>query len=71
LPRATKLEPPEPGRSRWVLMGQEGEGDVARRIAADRRRLEAAGFPVGTVAADGVAPPADLLCRWNVLLGLL
>jgi len=71
LPRATKLEPPEPGRSRWVLMGQGGEGDVARRIAADRRRLEAAGFPVGTVAADGAAPPADLLCRWNVLLGLL
>ena len=71
LPRATKLEPSEPGRSRWVLMGQGGEGDVARRIAADRRRLEAAGFPVGTVAADAAAPPADLLCRWNVLLGLL
>lgn len=71
LPRATKLEPPEPGRSRWVLMGQGGEGDTARRIAADRRRLEAAGFPVGTVVADAAAPPADLLCRWNVLLGLL
>jgi serine protease Do len=71
LPRTAKLEPPEPARSRWVLMGQGGESDVARRIAADRRRLEAAGFPVGTVAAEGAAPPADLLCRWNVLLGLL
>jgi hypothetical protein len=52
-------------------MGQGGEGDAGRGIAADRRRLEAAGFPVGTVPAQGDAPPADLLCRWNVMLGLL
>lgn len=71
LPRTSVLEPAEPGRSRWVLLGKGGDGDVARRLTEDRRRLEAAGFPVGTVAAEGEAPPADLLCRWNVLLGLL
>jgi serine protease Do len=71
LPRTAELEPAEPGRSRWVLLGKGGDGDVARRLTEDRRRLEAAGFPVGTVAADGETPPADLLCRWNVLLGLL
>jgi serine protease Do len=71
LPRTAEVVPAEPGRSRWVLMGQGGEGDSGRSIAADRRRLEAAGFPVGTVPAEGDAPPADLLCRWNVMLGLL
>jgi serine protease Do len=71
LPRTAEVAPAEPGRSRWVLMGQGGDGDSGRSIAADRRRLEAAGFPVGTVTAQGDAPPADLLCRWNVMLGLL
>jgi serine protease Do len=71
LPRTAELEPAEPGRSRWVLLGKGGDGDVARRLTEDRRRLEAAGFPVGTVAAEGDAPPSGLLCRWNVLLGLL
>jgi serine protease Do len=71
LPRAAKVEAAEPGRSRWVLLGQGDEGPLAPRIAADRQRLEAAGFPVGTVATAAAGPPADLLCRWNVLLGLL
>jgi serine protease Do len=71
LPRTAEVAAAEPGRSRWVLMGQGGEGDSGRSIAADRRRLEAAGFPVGTVTAQGDTPPVDLLCRWNVMLGLL
>jgi serine protease Do len=71
LPRAAAVQPSEPGRTRWVLIGPGGADDVGRRVTADRRRLEAAGFPVGTIAAEGDAPPADTLCRWNVLLGLL
>jgi serine protease Do len=71
LPRTATVQPSEPGRTLWVLMAAGGADDVGRRVAADRRRLEAAGFPVGTVAAEGDAPPADVLCRWNVLLDLL
>ena len=70
LPRTATVEPAEPGRSRWVLMAA-GAADGGGRIAADRRRLEAAGIPVGTIAAEGDLPPADALCRWTVLLGLL
>jgi serine protease Do len=72
LPRQAAVEPMEPGRSRWVLLSSgTDEGDLARRLAADRRRLEAAGFPVGTVVAEGDATPTDFLCRWVSILGLL
>jgi serine protease Do len=70
LPRNAEIGPVEPGRSRWVMLGS-GAGDAARPLAADRRRLEAAGYPVGTIAAEGDLPPFDLLARWTVLLGLL
>lgn len=69
LPRTAEIVPLEPGRSRWVLLG--GGGDAAGPLAADRRRLEAAGYPVGTIVAAGEQPPCDLLARWTVLLGLL
>jgi serine protease Do len=70
LPRGADLEPAEPGRSNWILLGP-GAGEAARTLAADRRRLEAAGYPVGTIAAEGDALPIDLLGRWVTLLGLL
>jgi hypothetical protein len=70
LPRGADIEPAEPGRSRWVLLGP-GAGEAARPLAADRRRLEAAGYPVGTIAAEGDALLIDLLGRWVTLLGLL
>ena len=69
LPRTAEIVPVEPGRSRWVLLG--GGDDAAGPRAADRRRLETAGYPVGTIAAAGAQPPCDLLARWTVLLGLL
>lgn len=69
-PRGAAIEPLEPGRWKWVLLGKGGE-DASRPPAADRRRLEAAGHPVGTIAAEGDAVPVDLLGRWVTLLGLL
>lgn len=71
LPRTATIPPAEPGRSLWVLLG-EGEGDLGRRLADDRRRLEQAGHAVGVLSAAGdAAPPADELCRWVRLLGTL
>lgn len=70
LPRQAKISPAEPGRTRWVLLGPP-EGDRARRLEEDRARLVAAGIPLGDVVADGAGPPADLLCRWVRVLGML
>lgn len=80
LPRQATLDPVEPGRSRWVLLGQPRVGDSGRdgtgaeqagRLEADRRRLEAGGFPVGTLTLQGDAVPVDELCRWVGVLSLL
>jgi dienelactone hydrolase len=103
LPRRVTVEPAQPGRSWWVLLGPGSDAEMQQRAAADRARLERAGHtatilaadPVEPAAADtlptpedatpdaaqqaaaGVArepprsPPADLLCRWVALLGLL
>jgi len=70
LPRRAVIEPDETGRSRWVLLGG---ADAARgeRLAADRRRLQAAGIAVGTLEVGPEGPPTDLLCRWVAALGLL
>lgn len=70
LPRQATIRPAEPGAGPWVLLGQ-GRGDLARQIDDDRRRLEAAGITVGTLPVAGDAPPAELLCSWVALLGLL
>ena len=70
LPRQASVRPAEPGASPWVLLGQ-GRGDLARQIEGDRRRLEAAGITVGTLPVNGDALPAEDLCSWVNLLGLL
>lgn len=71
LPRQARIDPAEPGRSLWVLLGA-GEDEAGRaRLAADRRRLEEAGLTVGTLPKAGAETPADLLGRWVSLLGLL
>jgi len=73
LPRTAVIPAAEPGRSLWVLLGDEaGEGEVGRRLADDRRRLERAGHAVGTLpAAANDVMPADDVCRWVRLLGML
>lgn len=70
LPRQAQIRSVEPGAGLWVLLGQ-GRGDAARLVEDDRRRLEAAGITVGTLPVAGDAPPADVLCGWVTLLGLL
>lgn len=71
LPRRATIEPVDPLRWKWVLFGGGAGGELEPRIAADRRRLEEAGYPVGGIAATDADPPIDLLCRWAVMLGLL
>ncbi|MFM8735716.1 MAG: PDZ domain-containing protein [Pirellulales bacterium] len=70
LPRGVDVPPAEPGAARWVLLG--GGEPVAARIADDRARLMRAGHDVGSLpSGEDRGPPADLLCRWASLLGLL
>jgi hypothetical protein len=70
-PRQVTIDLVEPGTFRWILMGATTE-PLHRRLDADRRRLERAGYPVGSLAAAaGSGPPAAVLCRWVSLLGLL
>jgi len=81
LPRQAAVPPTEPSWSPWVLLERGRDAgpaaDLARRLAADRARLNEAGYTVGTVpAATGDDPPADGLpadglCAWVTLLGLL
>jgi len=81
LPRQAAVPPTEPSRAPWVLLEKGGgpgqSADLTRRLAADRERLDKAGYTVGTVpAATGEElpvdePPADGLCAWVTLLGLL
>lgn len=60
-------EQPRPGQEGRDKAGA-GQGS---RLEADRRRLEAAGFPVGSLVLDGDAVPVDELCRWVSVLSLL
>ncbi|MFN9370149.1 MAG: trypsin-like peptidase domain-containing protein [Planctomycetia bacterium] len=72
LPRQAMIEPVDPLRWKWVLFGAgAGTTDRHLRVDADKRRLTAAGYAVGVVPADDAGPPAELLCRWAVMLGLL
>jgi hypothetical protein len=76
LPRQAAVPPTEPSRAPWVLLEKGGgpgqSADLTRRLAADRDRLDKAGYTVGAVpAATGAGPPADGLCAWVTLLGLL
>lgn len=71
LPRQATIAPTEPGRSRAVLFGTL-PGAAVNRVDDDRRRLEAAGYPVGLLpdlAGDGL--PAETLCSWVESLGVL
>lgn len=74
LPRQATIEPVEPGRSRWILLGTtaaEPEATAVRRTA-DRRRLEEAGYVVGSLATagDGALPVATI-AAWVEALGCL
>jgi serine protease Do len=72
LPRQAEIKPAEPGAARWVLLGPGTDDEARARVARDRARLEQAGYPAGLLEpAPAGAPPADLLCRWVSLLGLL
>jgi hypothetical protein len=74
LPRQATIEPVEPGRSRWVLFGTTAAepGAAEGRRAADRRRLEDAGYVVGSLpaAGDGALPVATI-AAWVEALGCL
>jgi len=71
LPRQATIEPTEPGRSRMVLFGSS-PGAAVRRVDDDRRRLEAAGYPVGILPElVGDPIPAETLCAWVEALGVL
>ena len=70
LPRQAAIETAEPGRSRWVLFGSSAE-QASTRAQADRRRLEAAGFSVGTLPVAGDGVPAVALTAWVESLGVL
>jgi hypothetical protein len=71
LPRQAVIPTAEPGQALWVML-DETAGDLGRRVADDRRRLEQAGHAVGTLPKEsGDALPTDALGRWVRVLGLM
>ena len=71
LPRQSVIPTAEPGQALWVLL-DDAAGDLGRRVADDRRRLEHAGHAVGTLPTDsGDAIPTDALGRWVRVLGMM
>jgi hypothetical protein len=76
LPRRASVTPAAPGAARWILLGPGRDDATRQRVEADRARLTQAGHAAGLLPADpasdeAAAPPAELLCRWAALLGLL
>lgn len=75
LPRRATVTPASPGGSQWILLGPGRDQTMRQRVEADRTRLVQAGHSVGLLPAasapDEAPPPAELLCRWAALLGLL
>jgi serine protease Do len=72
LPRRAGVTPAQPGAGWWVLLGPGADDAGRQRIAEDSQRIQKAGYPVGLIDdIDSDAPPADLLCRWVSMLGLL
>jgi serine protease Do len=76
LPRRATVTPAAPGAAQWILLGPGRDEAMRQRVAFDRARLVKAGHAVGILpgepaAEEAVPPPADLLCRWAALLGLL
>lgn len=72
LPRLAAVADATPGRDWWLLLGPAGDEAARQRIETDRHRLDAAGYAVGVLPATPPGDnPADLLCRWVALLGIL
>ena len=76
LPRRATVTPAAPGAAQWILLGPGRDDETRQRVTFDRARLVKAGHAVGILpgepaAEEAVPPPADLLCRWAALLGLL
>lgn len=71
LPRQASIEPVDPSRWKWVLFGAAAGAERPPRVDADRRRLTEAGYPVGDLPGAAAGPPADPLCRFAAVLGLL
>jgi serine protease Do len=76
LPQRATVAPAAPGAARWILLGPGRDDATRQRVEADRSRLSQAGHAVGVLPIepapdDAAAPPAELLCRWAALLGLL
>jgi len=76
LPRRATVTPATPGAAQWILLGPGRDDATRQRVARDRGRLVQAGHAVGilpaaSTAAEADGPPAELLCRWAALLGLL
>lgn len=74
LPRQATIEPVEPGRSRWVLLGTTAADAAAAegRRASERRRLEDAGYVVGSLPAAGEGTlPVATIAAWVEALGCL
>jgi serine protease Do len=73
LPRQAKVEPAEPGRSRWVLFDPpRTDGSLPPRVEADRERLVRAGYDVGVLPErDTETLPVETLCSFVEAIGLL
>jgi len=76
LPRRATVMPAAPAAARWILLGPGSDAETRRRVEADRERLVKAGHPAGILpsepdAGETALPPAELLCRWVSVLGLL
>lgn len=73
LPRQARVDPAEPGRTRWVLFGAPREkGRVPPRIEADRTRLVDAGYDVGILPERPEGSiPCETLCGFVEALGVL
>ncbi|MFM1903360.1 MAG: putative periplasmic serine endoprotease DegP-like precursor [Planctomycetota bacterium] len=72
LPRLAAVAEARPGRDWWILLGPGGDEAASRLIEADRRRLDAAGYAAGLLPPEALEDtPAEPLCRWASLLGIL
>jgi len=76
LPRRATVTPAAPRAAQWILLGPGRDDETRQRVTFDRARLVKAGHAVGILPGEpageeAVPPPADLLCRWAALLGLL
>ena len=76
LPRRATVAPATPGAARWILLGPGRDEATRQRAAADCTRLGKAGHAAGLLpdelaVDEAAALPAEVLCRWANLLGIL